>query len=112
MIVGANPEKDGSEEDEEEEKVVDLVGRKSMLKEGPLETHVEAIWRILFIFALLNPGIGYVQGMNEIVAGIYYALFTDFEGTPLETSPLDIEADTFFCFHELMTELRDRYSKT
>ena len=83
-----------------------------MLKEGPVETHLEAIWRILFVFALLNPGIGYVQGMNEIVAVLYHAFYTDYEGSALESLELDIEADTFFCFHELMTELRDRFSKT
>ena len=89
-----------------------VLARKSlMMREGPLESHIEAIWRILFIFALLNQGIGYVQGMNEIVAVIYYALYSDFEDAGFETSPLDIEADTFFCFHELMTELRDRFSE-
>ncbi len=28
--------------------------------------------RILFLFAKLNPGIRYVQGMNELLAPIYY----------------------------------------
>lgn len=86
--------------------------RKSlMMRDGPLESHQEAIWRILFIFALLNHGIGYVQGMNEIVAVIYYALYSDFEDAGYDTTALDIEADTFFCFHELMTEMRDRFSE-
>jgi hypothetical protein len=39
-----------------------------------LETdlHWEALERILFIYAKLNPAIGYVQGMNELIAPIYY----------------------------------------
>lgn len=28
--------------------------------------------RILFIYAKLNPGIKYIQGMNEVLAVIYY----------------------------------------
>lgn len=33
--------------------------------------------RILFIFAKLNPGIMYIQGMNEILAPIYYVFAND-----------------------------------
>lgn len=33
--------------------------------------------RILFIYAKLNPGIAYVQGMNEIVGPLYYTFATD-----------------------------------
>jgi len=42
--------------------------------EGDEETdlHWEAIERILFIYAKLNPAIGYVQGMNELIAPVYY----------------------------------------
>lgn len=31
---------------------------------------------MLFIFAKLNPGLRYVQGMNELLAPIYYLLKT------------------------------------
>ena len=40
--------------------------------------HYEILTRILFVYAKLNPGIGYVQGfihykgMNEILAPFYY----------------------------------------
>jgi hypothetical protein len=42
--------------------------------DGDEETdlHWEAIERILFIYAKLNPAIGYVQGMNELIAPVYY----------------------------------------
>lgn len=41
------------------------------------EAHWEVVERILFIYAKLNPGIAYVQGMNEIVGPIYYTFATD-----------------------------------
>ena len=44
--------------------------------EGDQESdlHWEAIERLLFIYAKLNPAIGYVQGMNELIAPLYYVL--------------------------------------
>ena len=42
-----------------------------------LVTKQEALKRILFIFAKLNPGIRYVQGMNEVLAPLYYVFKTD-----------------------------------
>lgn len=41
------------------------------------EAHWEVVQRILFLYAKLNPGQGYVQGMNEIVGPIYYVLASD-----------------------------------
>lgn len=32
---------------------------------------------ILFIFAKLNPDIGYVQGMNEVLAPLFFIFKTD-----------------------------------
>jgi len=46
------------------------------MEEGK-EAHWEVVQRILFIYAKLNPGQGYVQGMNEIVGPIYYILASD-----------------------------------
>jgi hypothetical protein len=39
--------------------------------------NVKVVERILFIFAKLNPGQSYVQGMNEICAPLYYTFATD-----------------------------------
>ena len=36
-----------------------------------------SVARILYIYAALNPGISYVQGMNEIVAPMYYLFIHD-----------------------------------
>lgn len=41
------------------------------------EAHWEVVQRILFLYAKLNPGQGYVQGMNEIVGPIYYVFASD-----------------------------------
>lgn len=37
----------------------------------------EAMRNILLLFAKLNPEIRYVQGMNEVLAPIYYIFSTD-----------------------------------
>lgn len=41
------------------------------------EAHWEVVERILFLYAKLNPGQGYVQGMNEIIGPIYHAFASD-----------------------------------
>lgn len=37
----------------------------------------QVVARVLFIYAKLNPGQGYVQGMNEIIGPIYYVFAND-----------------------------------
>jgi TBC1 domain family member 13 len=51
-------------------------GEYAHLPDGQ-EAHWEIVQRILFIFAKLNPGQNYVQGMNEICGPIYYTFATD-----------------------------------
>lgn len=46
------------------------------MEEGQ-EAHWEVVQRILFLYAKLNPGQSYVQGMNEIIGPIYYVLASD-----------------------------------
>ncbi|EDQ92965.1 uncharacterized protein MONBRDRAFT_13826 [Monosiga brevicollis MX1] len=72
------------------------------------ERHWEVIERILFIYAKLNPGIKYVQGMNEILGPIYFCFAMD----PDLTWSQHAEADAFFCFTNLMSEIRDVFIKT
>lgn len=67
--------------------------------------HREEIKRALFIYAKLNPGIKYVQGMNEIYAPIYYQFATDTD----TGAAVHAEADAFFCFVELISEFRDHF---
>jgi len=70
--------------------------------------HYEALKRILFIYAKLNPGIRYVQGMNEILGPIYYIFASD----PNPDFKANAEADAFFCFTNVMSEIRDNFIKT
>ncbi|XP_026461661.1 TBC1 domain family member 13 [Ctenocephalides felis] len=72
------------------------------------EAHWEVVQRILFIYAKLNPGQGYVQGMNEIIGPIYHVLASASDPIHREFA----EADTFFCFTHLMSEIRDFFIKT
>ncbi|KAJ7980534.1 TBC1 domain family member protein [Quillaja saponaria] len=65
----------------------------------------EALKNILIVFAKLNPGIRYVQGMNEILAPLFYV----FRNDPDEENALSAEADTFFCFVELLSGFRDNF---
>jgi len=67
--------------------------------------HYRAFRSILFIFAKLNPGIAYVQGMNEILGPIYYVFATD----PDEDFRKHAEPDTFYCFNKLLSEVRDNF---
>lgn len=96
------------------------------MEEGK-EAHWEVVERILFIYAKLNPGQGYVQGMNEIIGPIYYTMASDpnyeyrsniYPFTYLFRLKSNFfptehaEADCFFCFTALMSEIRDFFIKT
>mmetsp|Transcript_26401 Transcript_26401/g.63686 ORF Transcript_26401/g.63686 Transcript_26401/m.63686 type:complete len:659 (-) Transcript_26401:162-2138(-) len=72
------------------------------------ETHHDVIQRILFVYAKLNPGVRYVQGMNEILAPIYFTFAQDQDNDFRRNA----EADAFFCFSNVMTEIRDRFIRT
>ncbi|KAF9357810.1 hypothetical protein BGX26_003029 [Mortierella sp. AD094] len=74
----------------------------------PQDLHWEAIERILFIYAKLNPGVGYVQGMNEILGPLYYLLAND----PDEVSRAHAEAESFWLFHLLMAHFRDHFVRS
>ncbi|KRZ20356.1 TBC1 domain family member 13 [Trichinella pseudospiralis] len=70
------------------------------------ETHWQVVERILFIYSKLNPGVKYVQGMNEIIGPIYFVFASDSQWQE------HAEADTFFCFQNLMSEIKDNFIKT
>ena len=61
--------------------------------------------RILFIYAKLNPGVRYVQGMNEVLGIVFYVLASD----PNKEWGSNAEPDAFFCFTNIMAEMRDVY---
>ena len=68
-------------------------------------TCLQDMKRSLFVYAKLNPGIKYVQGMNEIYAPIYHQFATDTDSVAAQHA----EADAFFCFVELISEFRDHF---
>lgn len=70
--------------------------------------HYDVLARVLLLYAKLNPGVEYAQGMNELCAPLYYVLAHD----PLAYGgggggAVHAEADTFFCFSKVMSEMRD-----
>ena len=51
--------------------------QNSKYKEKDGETNADVMARILFIYGKNHPEVGYVQGMNEIIAPIYYSYSFD-----------------------------------
>ena len=87
--------------------------KKSDLSNSDLELYIEAhsnvLSRILFIYARLNTGIRYVQGMNEILAVLYYC-FWNFNSEAVFPQE-SIETDVFYCFSNLMSEIKDSFMR-
>lgn len=84
-----------------------------------------SILRILYIYALLNPAMGYIQCMNEVAFVLLYVfghLGADItagtetihgEDPDMEAvlrSSEHAEADAFWCFSALIADLRDLYT--
>ena len=74
--------------------------------------------RILYVYAMLNPSVGYIQGMHEILLVLLHVFFAgrDYPATniqPWESKVLglgstsDTEADAFWCFSLLMGMFRE-----
>lgn len=78
--------------------------------EAPIvqDLHWEALERILFIYAKLNPGVGYVQGMNELLGPLYYICANDSPDSSLD-GLAHAEADAFYLFTQLMSGQRDQF---
>ena len=61
--------------------------------------------RILYIYARLNPTIQYVQGMNEILAPIFYLINVNKPMGMLE------EASCFFMFNSAISDIIELHIK-
>ena len=72
-------------------------------------THADVVSRILFIYSKFEPEVSYVQGMNEILAPIYYVL--SFDRVNDDETIDDVEADAFWCFYNMMCILRELFDK-
>ena len=73
------------------------------------ETHADVIARILYIYSKFFPDISYVQGMNEIIAPIYYVFSFD-KTYGVEDSVKNIEADVFWTFNSLMEQIKNNFN--
>ena len=73
--------------------------------DGMDSSNYDAMKRILFIYAKLNPGVRYVQGMNEILGTLFHVLASDSDQGWARFA----EPDAFFCFTNLMSEIRDLF---
>ncbi|GMI53033.1 hypothetical protein ScalyP_jg885, partial [Parmales sp. scaly parma] len=68
-------------------------------------SRLSALERILYVWSALNRGIGYVQGMNEIVGTLYYVLASDENEFWRERA----ESDTYFLTAILLSEMQDMF---
>ena len=68
----------------------------------------QSLRRILHTLARVNKGLGYVQGMNEMVG---HLLFTFADGKA-ENLSVSIESDTFFCFQSMLQYLGDNFCRS
>jgi hypothetical protein len=76
-------------------------------KKNNKETNYDVLHRILFIYAKEHSNIYYIQGLNEIVAVIYYVFTHDKNPYFYKES----EADTYFCFENLLKEFKNFYKE-
>ncbi|BGP19832.1 hypothetical protein JCM10213v2_007963 [Rhodosporidiobolus nylandii] len=91
-------------------------------------TRRESLLRPLFVYAFLNPGVSYVQGMSYLAAVLFY-VFSSSAPTSLppasssaDSPPpaaaaavdpaLAAESSTFFALGALLSQLRDLYTPT
>jgi hypothetical protein len=71
--------------------------------------HLESLERILFIWCKLNPGVSYVQGMNEVLGPLYYLFAISPQNQQCRERA---ESEAFFCFMNLMSEVMNNFIKT
>lgn len=79
-------------------------------KLNAMETHAEVIERILFVYSQMETTVSYKQGMNEIIAPIYYCYAYD--KTFTEETVENIEADSFWSFLNVMKQLKSSFDQT
>ena len=70
-------------------------------------THCDIISKILFIYTKFEPELSYVQGMNEILAPLYYCFSLGNEDEPID----NIEADSFYAYYFLMLRFKSLFNK-
>ena len=69
------------------------------------ETNAQVMNRILFIYAKMHQDVCYVQGMNDLLAPIYYCFSIDNNPDNINY----IEADSYITFEKLMDIIKNIY---
>mmetsp|Transcript_9924 Transcript_9924/g.15330 ORF Transcript_9924/g.15330 Transcript_9924/m.15330 type:complete len:796 (+) Transcript_9924:219-2606(+) len=112
--IPLTPHEEADKDEEEDLHLLDEI-RKDVIRTHPdlrffLEPEEDlgqkryaALERILYVWAKLNKGVRYVQGMNEIVGTLYFVLAHDADTEWAEQA----EADTYFLFNSILVEMRD-----
>ncbi len=83
-------------------------GNHDKLFQSDFESNADVMCRILFIYGKQHPEIRYIQGMNEMLAAIFYCFSND-------QNPyfyINLEADSYYCFEKLMDEIKDIYIRS
>ena len=75
--------------------------------EVKMERKIDVLTRMLFVYAKTHPFIDYVQGMNEILATLFYC----FSKNKRDIFGKTLESDTYICFCLLMSELKENFTK-
>ena len=75
---------------------------KLYCKKNKKKTNYEIMKRILFIYAKQHPELKYIQGMNEILAVIYYTFENDDNPFMLNYT----ESDSYYTFEILLEEIK------
>ena len=70
-----------------------------------LETNADVMNRILFIYAKIHQDVCYVQGMNDLLAPIYYCFSIDND----PDNKNFVEADSYIAFEKLMDVIKKIY---
>lgn len=101
FLTGARKEKHRLVNGDEVEKYHEFMGDKE-LQRITYKYHV--MTRILYVYSKLNPRVGYVQGMNEILAPIFYLVNSH--------RPEEIEeASCFFMLNNAVSSVLDMHMK-
>lgn len=87
-----------------------------------IETNSDVITRILYIYSKQNTDVNYVQGMNEILAPIYFCFFNEEETSVANQDDsqkddeynyvADVEADSYWTFSSLMDDIKILFIKS
>lgn len=101
FLTGSRKEKHRLVNGDELEKYHEFMGDKE-LQRITYKYHV--MTRILFVYSRLNPRVGYVQGMNELLAPIFY-LVNSHRIDDLE------EASCFFMLNNAVSSVLDMHMK-